>query len=102
MSSPAANSLTRCEPRAQNYNGARESLATRGAAYEDTLTSLHRFVTAAALRAAEEALGSPRRLAIGQYEPREWGTSGGAIRDYYRAACAACQRYVVESDNNIR
>jgi len=29
-----------------NYNCARESLATRGAAYEDTLTSLYSFANA--------------------------------------------------------
>jgi hypothetical protein len=65
-------------------------------AYEDTLTSLHRFVTAAALC----AVGWD--LAIAIHEPGEGGTSGGAIRDHYRATCAACQRYAVESDNNVR
>src|SRR6266576_5656766 len=44
-------SLTRCEPRAQGVQDLepvreRESLATRDAAYEDTLASLHRSITA--------------------------------------------------------
>src|SRR5439155_21142396 len=64
VSPSAASSLTRCEPRCVRVGvnsdlHSRESLATRGAAYEDTLTLLPTsFVTAAARSAAS----APREL----------------------------------------
>ena len=88
-------SLTRCEPRAQGVQDLepvreRESLATRDAAYEDTLASLHRSITARSRPSSSSQDLRGLRLAakLALRGRSRWKSARGAARANARAVGA--------------